>query len=116
LAGMAEAVRESGAVKILVTNSINDFETRGMTAADMGSTFLDTIRRRDSSPGQDHDYLHHIIANQPGSEYISPDGFGYLQAGDLGVLGIDNILAPLAVAGTPYYDNELLLKLICGLI
>jgi len=65
--GMAEAIRESQAVKIFIANPVEDVETRGMTTEDMAHGILATLRTHDPKPSRESvDYLNVIITgNNP---------------------------------------------------
>jgi len=73
LLGIAEAVRQSPALKVFIANPVEDRETQGLTAGQMAMRLLEILRSFDPHPSRvDGDYLNLVITGNlvgtPGSD------------------------------------------------
>ncbi|MFA6170350.1 MAG: 2-phospho-L-lactate transferase CofD family protein [Candidatus Margulisiibacteriota bacterium] len=116
LMGMAEAVRESHALKVFIPNTIEDPEIHGMTTVEMVRRLIETLKGAETE-AKDTDYLQVVITGERGKNLNLEAGRRLIPDDTKTLTGLRFEKTPLISEGeqTGYYQPEPLADILAAL-
>lgn len=119
LMGMAQAIRQSRALKVFIPNTIRDAETREMTTSHMVGRLVLTLRQQDAEAcgTNTSDYLQVVITAEDNLPTDLGKGRNFVTNDVVGLTDLRIERAPLIAEGSQkgYYEPERLAHILAGL-